>query len=115
MIPICERCGVEPAKPGDWMHCEECYQIVCNEIHEVECELRERAERPGMITIKIPPHPDDPDRDANDEIARLMATQGLTFIEAVEEILVERWGLEWLRSQQARPDTAWPHPDEFWP
>jgi hypothetical protein len=60
-----------------------------------------------MPIIEFPPHLGDPERDARDEIAWLMETQGLTFIEAVEEILVERWGLEWLRSQQQEPP-VWP-------
>ena len=94
---LCIRCEMAyPDQAGDWLHCEPCYQIVCNEIADAEAEER-------TISIPIPPHPDDPDRDARDEIAELMMTQGLTFIEAVEELLVERWGLEWLRSQQGQP------------
>lgn len=55
-----------------------------------------------MITIPIPPYPGDPEREPHDDIWWLMTTQGLTFVEAIEEILVERYGLEWLRSQQGR-------------
>lgn len=61
MIPICERCGVAPAKPGDWMHCEECYQIVCDEVHQAECEqdaaerAEERRTRLAMMPMRTIP------------------------------------------------------------
>jgi hypothetical protein len=84
--PLCERCGVVPAARGDWMHCEECYQIVCNEIHEAWVKLRE-----GEETAE------------RDEIGRLMETLDLSFVEAVEMLAVERHGMDWLRSQQEPP------------
>lgn len=72
MTDLCIRCGAAPVWPGDWLHCVPCFQIVCNEIHEAECELRER------------------DAYEPDAIGRLMMDEGLGFIEAVERLAHER-------------------------
>jgi hypothetical protein len=39
---LCIRCGAAPATPVEWPHCEPCYQIVCDEVHQAICELREQ-------------------------------------------------------------------------
>lgn len=63
----CIRCGLRPAEPRlDWLHCEPCYQDVCNEVGAVQAE-------------------------ETDAISRLMANEGLSFVDAVERLGRERW------------------------
>jgi len=61
----CIRCGALPATKSDWLHCEPCFQAVCDEVHQAEGE-------------------------ENDAIGRLMLKDGLSFIEAVERLAKER-------------------------
>jgi hypothetical protein len=63
MSEPCIRCGIQPARKHDWLHCEDCYQIVCQEIA---------------------------DAWADDPISRLMREQDVGFVEAVEWLAVER-------------------------
>jgi hypothetical protein len=72
MADLCIRCGVAPIWPGDWLHCEPCFQDVCNEIHEAEIALDEGY---------------DYEPDA---IGRLMLAEGVGFIKAVERLARER-------------------------
>ena len=44
MTDLCIRCASLPATDREWPHCEDCYQLMMNEIHEAECE-QDAAER----------------------------------------------------------------------
>ena len=70
MTDLCIRCGALPATKSDWLHCEPCFQAVCNEIHE--------AEEAGI------------EWQEPDAIGRLMRDDGIGFIEAVERLAKER-------------------------
>ncbi len=40
MIEPCIRCGVRPACPTcDWLHCEPCWHIMCDEVHQALADL----------------------------------------------------------------------------
>lgn len=39
MTDLCIRCGALPATDSGWPHCEDCYQLACNEAHEAECDM----------------------------------------------------------------------------
>ena len=72
MTDLCIRCGALPASKSDWLHCEPCFQDVCEEVHQAECELRTAEE------------------GEPDAIGRLMRDDGIGFIEAVERLAKER-------------------------
>jgi hypothetical protein len=40
MTEPCIRCGVHPSDPTcDWLHCAECFQLHCDEVHMAWAEL----------------------------------------------------------------------------
>ena len=74
MTDLCIRCGALPATPGDWLHCEPCFQDVCEEVNQDERELNDREEL----------------HEYQDDIVKLMLDEGIGFIEAVERLAKER-------------------------
>ena len=56
MTELCIRCGAMPATDSGWPHCEDCYQLVMNEVHEAECEIwdAERADERRVRRAMLP-------------------------------------------------------------
>jgi hypothetical protein len=52
MTELCIRCGALPATDSGWPHCEDCYQLVMNEVHEGLCEI-DAAERADMRRTRL--------------------------------------------------------------
>jgi hypothetical protein len=74
LTDLCIRCGALPATKSDWLHCEPCFQDVCEEVHQAERELNDREDL----------------HEYQDDIGKLMLDEGIGFIEAVERLAKER-------------------------
>jgi hypothetical protein len=59
MVTLCIRCSVLPSTLGGHPHCDDCYQIVCNEIHDAEWgfarDEERRTRRALMPSIRVIP------------------------------------------------------------
>jgi hypothetical protein len=64
MTDLCIRCGSAPQTGRDWLHCDACWQLMCDEVHAAQTDV--------------------------DEIGELMAREGLDFCSAVERLARER-------------------------
>lgn len=76
MIDLCIRCGTAPATPGDWLHCEPCFQDVCNEVEQARSDLDDADNEHAIGTL--------------DAIGKLMDAEGLSFMDAVERLYREQ-------------------------
>jgi hypothetical protein len=48
MTEPCIRCGCRPADPAcDWIHCEPCWQDICNEAAKALAELNADPDPPA--------------------------------------------------------------------